>query len=276
MTAHHQGWPVAVATHAARDVIGSAPGSGFERFLDWAVAAGFDGIDLSNSVLYDDYAAESMERIRWSIRAAAALEAPVVSLSLALPQQVDDCNQFRGLNHSMGCSRGASDQTFEATALRLRDLAAEARNMGVALSIETHHASLADTGAATLKLWQMVDDDSVGLNPDLVNVLWAYATPEEDWRETLRLLAPHANLWHVKNVRRVELEPGQRAAYIGTSLGEGDIDHRWAVAGMRQAGFAGWVSIERGGGGDALAELRAGLAYLRSDLFRDDEFKRES
>ena len=156
------------------------------------------------------------------------------------------------------------------TARCRRDLAAEARGAGVALSIETHHASLADTGAATLRLGGMVDDDRVGVNPDLVNVHWAYATPEGDWRETLRRLAPHANLWHVKSVRRIEVELGRRAAYIGTSLGEGDIDHRWAVARMRQAGLDGWVSIERGGGGigEGIVELlvEGGAAVVVADM----------
>jgi sugar phosphate isomerase/epimerase len=138
----------------------------------------------------------------------------------------------------------------------------------VALSIETHHASLADTGAATLRLWRLTGDAAVGINPDLVNAYWAYATPEEDWRETLALLAPHANVWHVKNVQRVETDPGRRAVYLGTSLQAGDIDHRAAVRAMRDAGFDGWVSIERGGPGDALGQALGGLRYFRG-LMRD-------
>ena len=296
-------WPVAAATHAARETIGVAPAGetlwpGMRDFIACAKASGFDGIDLSDSVIpFDhprpgglktlataasdaglrfaalnllrcsladpDYGAKNAERVRYAIGAAAALQAGIVSISLALPRAVDDCNLYRGLDHSRGASRTATDGDFERTADHLHALTGPARAAGVALSIEMHHASIADNAAATARLHRMVGaPDVVGVNPDLINSYWAYAKPEEDWREQFALLAPLTNIWHVKNVRRIEKAPG-RAEYLGTSLTDGDIDYAFACATMRDAGFEGWVSIERGGSGDALATMRESLEQLR-------------
>jgi sugar phosphate isomerase/epimerase len=306
------GWPVAVATHAARDSIGPAPGDltvspGMLPFLAWAADAGFDGIDLSDTVVPFDrgarglqrlasaasdyglqfaalnllrasladphYGSESLDRARRAIDACAELGAAVLSISLALPRQVDDCNRFRGLQQSLGSSRVGSDRDFEMTAERLQVLAGEARPVGVQLSIELHHASLADSAAATLRLHRLAADPAIGVNPDLVNAYWAYCTPEEDWKEQLVMLAPHANIWHVKNVHRVETMPGAHAFYVGTNLAEGDLDYRWACRIMRKAQFSGWVSIERGGPGDALHTLRVSLDYLKNDLMNESAFE---
>jgi sugar phosphate isomerase/epimerase len=212
-----------------------------------------------------DHADENADRVRRAIEACAALDAGVVSISLALPRAIDDCNLYRGMDHSRGSSRLATPADFEGTAERLHLLCTNAREANVKLSIEVHHASIADNGAATLRLHSLVSEpDVVGVNPDLVNSYWAYATPEEDWRDQLTWLAPLANIWHIKNVRRVVIEPGRRAEYLGTSLGDGDIDYRSAFAVMRDAGFCGWVSIERGGSGDALHLMAESLAYLQN------------
>ena len=301
-------WPVATATHAGRDAIGAAPSGsvlwpGMLRFIGWAARTGFDGIDLSDSVVPFDrsgvgklgdlfaavrdnglrfgglnllrcsladphYGLENVDRIRRSIDACAELDAGIVNISLALPRAVDDCNRYRGLDHARGGSLQGTDSDFEVTAERLRELAGEARKASVALSIELHHASLADSGAATLRLHNLTADKAVGVNPDLVNGYWSYCTPLEDWRQQLRMLAPLTNIWHVKNVQRVETETGARAEYLGTSLGDGDVDYHWACRTMRDAGFSGWVSIERGGAGDALRTMGQSLDYL-NDLMSE-------
>jgi sugar phosphate isomerase/epimerase len=292
-------WRYAIATHAVRGLIAEA---GFEGFLDRAAEAGFDGIDLSDSALpvdrpgtdwtpvlraatarglkvaalnllhaglsYPDHAADSVARARSAIDAAAALSADVVSISLALPDAVGDGNAYRGGDYVMGSTREATVGDYERTAAHLARLVEEAASAGVALSIEVHHASVADTGASTLRIWRMVGDDRLGVNPDVVNVYWSYAEPEEDWRETLRLLAPLTNLWHVKNVRRTVR--GGRATYVNAPLGDGDIDYAEAAAIMRRAGFSGWVSLERGGpDGDSFQTACDGMDFLRRSQFAE-------
>lgn len=294
-------WRYAVATHAVRNLIAEA---GFETFLDRAAEAGFEGIDLSDSALpidrpgidwkpvigaarrsglrvpalnllhaglsYPDHDSDSVARIRCAIDAAAALEAEVVSVSLALPDAVGDGNAYRGGDYAMGSSREATVADYARTAAHLARLVAEAASADVALSIEMHHASVADTGASVLRLWRMVGDDRLGVNPDLVNAYWSYAEPEEDWRETLRLLAPLTNLWHVKNVRRTL--QGGRATYANAPLGEGDIDYAEAAAIMRRAGFSGWVSLERGGPeGNIFQTACDGMDFLRRSELAEQE-----
>ena len=155
---HAAPWPVAVATHAARDAIGEAPdGSvvwpGMLDFIAWAAKAGFDGIDLSDTVVpFDrstrglhelasavgdhglrfaglnilrasladpDYGSHNLERTRRSINACVELGCRILSISLALPRQVDDCNRYRGLDHSRGSSRARDVADFFALAEQL-------------------------------------------------------------------------------------------------------------------------------------------------------------
>lgn len=294
-------WRYAIATHAVRGLIAEV---GFEQFLEHAAEAGFEGIDLSDSTLpidrpgtawqpvigaarrcglrvpalnllhagltYPEHASDSVSRIRCAIEAAAALEAEVVSISLALPDAIGDGNAYRGGDYVMGASREAQAGDYERTATHLADLVAEAASVGIALSIEMHHASIADTGASTLRLWRMVGDDRLGVNPDLVNAYWSYAEPEEDWRETLRLLARVSNLWHVKNVRRTLGDT--HATYANAPLGAGDIDYAEATAIMQHAGFSGWVSLERGGSeGNTFQTACDGMDFLRRSELAEQE-----
>jgi sugar phosphate isomerase/epimerase len=294
---------IAVATHAARAFIGQRhPGTsvrdwrGMRSFLAWASAAGFDGIDLSDSVfdfrqpthdladlghllaeyglpvpalnclrasLCDrDYSELSDVRIRAALDAADRLGTEVVNISLAVPPQRLDCNRYRGGLTSPGSSRQASDADFAVTARRLTELVSLADSIGVRLSVEMHHCSIADTSASVLRLIDQVSSPTLGCNPDIINMYWAYSEPEEDCLESLERLAPASNLWHVKNARRILVADGEMAAFIGTHLHSGDVDYRLANVKMHDAGFSGWVSIERAGPGDFLYTAEESLRYL--------------
>lgn len=277
-------------------------------FLQWASAIGFDGIDLSDSVvdfndspqqvrglarLLDEhnlvaptinclraslcdreFSELSTARVRAALRAAEVLGTEVVNISLAVPRQRLDCNQFRGSRKSPGSSCQANDDDFALTVRRLAELVSVAESLGVLLTVEMHHCSLADTSTSTLRLIRAVSSPTLGCNPDIVNMYWAYSEPEEDWLEGLERMAPMSNLWHVKNVRRIFNPTAKTSAYIDAPLHSGDIDYRLASAVMWRAGFPGWVSIERGGPGDFLFTAAEGYSYLRqlaNDWRRQEE-----
>src|SRR5262249_40901625 len=109
----------------------------------------------------------------------------------------------------------------------------EARRRGVGLCVELHDDGLLDTPEACLDFLDRVGDPALGVNPDLGNICRGPG-PLPDWEAALRILAPRATCWHVKNYLRGEPSP----------VWSGDIDYRDAFDVMRAAGFGGWVSIE--------------------------------
>jgi len=211
-------------------------------------------------------AAANRADLRRAVEVARVLGAGIVSISLATPHellgQTTDLN--RGQRLSLGSGQAAPDADYAAAAHFLAGLADTAAAAGIQLSLELHHNSLADTGAATARLVWAIGRPNVGGNPDLGNLHWALATPAEAYQTAfLAVLAAGMNFWHVKNVQRVHVPEVGRAAFLQTPLPDGDIDYRWCVMTARAHGYDGWISIEGAGPGDLLAVAERGLAYLR-------------
>lgn len=292
-------WPVAIATHAAREQIGPVPDDegiwwGWEAWLDWVRARGFDGVDVSTGVApverSDDWwrelAASARRRdlelasinclrssladpehwqlgdarIRRAIDVAAMLGIPTVNVSLAIPPERGDANACRLQASPLGSSRTATAAQRRATAERLRALV-PARSDGPAVVLELHHASIADTAPSAIELAATV---GIPLNPDLVNELWAFDEPERDWADSLRMCAPvSGGIWHVKNCRRV-VRPDGAIEFHDAPLDDGDLDYVEALQIMADAGFEGWLSIERSGGDDFPATAERGIDFLHT------------
>lgn len=290
-------WPIAVATHAARDQIGPVPAGdgpwrGWERWLDWVRDTGFDGVDLSTGVvpverpddwwrgLADSVRRRDLEiasinclrssladpehwrlgdaRIRRALDLADLLGIPTVNVSLAIPPERADANACRMQAAPLGSSRTATAAQRRATLDRLRAIVAGRRGTAD-LVLELHHASVADTAPTAVDLAQAA---GIPLNPDLVNELWAFDEPERDWRETLRMCSPvSSGIWHVKNCRRTTAPDGT-VRFADAPLDDGEIDYAEAIGIMRGAGFDGWVSIERSGAGDFPATATRGIDFL--------------
>lgn len=293
------GWPVAVATHAARDAIGSAPGPdqrwrSLEQWLDWVAEAGFDGVDLSSSVfplersdawwhgigmlaadrglrlasinclrssLADvDYWHLGDQRIRRAVQIGHLLDIPTVNISLAVPAERLDVNAHRQQQSPPGSSRVATEAERQATRDRLAAIRDVTPAGGPALVVELHHGSLVDTAGSLLSL---ALDLGIAVNPDLVNELWAFDRIEASWQTSLEMLAPvSGGVWHVKNCRRRKREAG--VVFEDAPLDVGDIDYRAAIAVMAESGFEGWISIERSNVGDFVSTATRGLAFIRS------------
>lgn len=298
--------PIALATHAARDVIGPAPSAGgerwdgLERLLDWAAATGFDGLDVSTSVFDversiawwsgiqsvagdrglaiasinclrssladEDYQRSGDRRIHRAVEIAEALGVPSVNVSLAVAPERLDANAHRQLALPPGSSRVASPAEVAATVQRLGTIDEDTSGRSTHLVIELHHCSVADTSSA---LRALIDElgPSFTANPDIVNELWAFedisASPA-DIVDALAPVSPH--LWHVKNYTLIPASEGGPPAFADAALDEGDVDYTDALDRMLDAGFDGWISIERSGPGDFLHTARVGLEFLHRKL----------
>jgi sugar phosphate isomerase/epimerase len=174
----------------------------------------------------------------------------------------------QGEQVSQGASRTASEQDFLTTAERMRESGRLAEDVGVKIAIEVHQGSLADNSMATLHLLALVGVESVGANPDLGNIYWQYEHPEETAEAAIVALAPKAVYWHCKNLRKLHIPELRRSFFQRVPLPDGDLDYRFAIAAMLDAGYDGYLAIEGAREGDQLTQDRRGAEYVQA-LLRD-------
>ena len=233
-----------------------------EMAAEGLALAGFNC--LRKCVTHPAVATQNRRDLWTAVEVACEVGVPVVSISLSLDADAVDIPQqdVRGTQISPGSSRDAGDEEFEQAGAFLRELARVAQPSGIEIALELHHCSLADTSHSLLRLLDIAGEPNISANPDLGNVTWGYAVPEEPWPESVIHLAGRVRFWHVKNIQRVYFPEVGRSAFVHAALGEGDIDYRWAIAHMQSAGFDGWLSLEAAGPGDWLSFAARGKAYL--------------
>lgn len=221
------------------------------------------GLNPYRSILVRHPSAATNEaRLYRTVEVAALLGVPVVNIPLSVPFPAVWSEAARAARQ-LHLVRGSdySDEDWRTTADKLIALAQRAASDGVALTIELHDDGMCDDSEATLRLWRLVGQPNVGVNPDLQN-LYRVPYPCEHWRQALLNLAPHTNFWHVKSCAKSYVVDEARTYSRGATLVEGEIDYRWALTQMLRAGFDGWISIESGGG-DGLEHATSDLAYLK-------------
>ncbi len=208
------------------------------------------------------------DKLDKAIRFAALVGASVVNTAMVSPatHPGGPGEGRQGETVSQGASRTASEADFEATAARLRQAGQLAADLGLDISIEVHQGSIADNSAVTLHLLDLVGLANVGANPDLGNVFWQYEFPEETPEAAIVALAPRAKYWHCKNLRRFHIPELHRAFFSRVPLAEGEIDYRFAIAAMLDAGYTGYLAVEGMREGDQLTGDGRSAAYVRSVL----------
>ena len=172
----------------------------------------------------------------------------------------------RGGKVSLGSSALASEEDFVKAAAGLREVGEMAGANGLNITIEVHQHSIADNSRATLRILDLADSPYVHANPDLGNILWTYETPEETSEEAILALAPRSKYWHCKNLRRIHVPEVESSYFVRVPLPDGDIDYRFAISAMADAGFDGFLAIEGATDGDQLTADRRSIEYVRGIL----------
>jgi sugar phosphate isomerase/epimerase len=208
---------------------------------------------------------QARRKLDKAVRYAGWAGAPIVNTALESPPTDPDGPgaDRRGERVSQGGSRTASEQDFASAAEYLRAAGHVAADLNVKIAIEVHQGSLADNSSATLHLLDLVDAPNVGANPDLGNIYWHYEYPDETAEAAITALAPRAVYWHCKNLRRLHVPELHRAFFQRVPLPDGDLDYRFAIAAMVEAGYDGYFAVEGAREGDALSQDRRGAEYAR-------------
>ncbi len=201
-------------------------------------------------------ARNNRERLLKAVDLAAWSGAQVVNGSISAPARYPGHPpgslpaSSSGWPISQDSSRDARLWTFESLSRIYRKASEKAATAGVEISLEVHQNSPVDNSWSALMIHEMVDHPNFGINPDLGNILWNYDVPEESAEDTIRTLAPISNYWHCKNLVRVYHPENNRSVFIRVPLQDGEIDYRFAVAALADAGYSGYMAIEGAWGGD--------------------------
>jgi sugar phosphate isomerase/epimerase len=291
---------------SARDEFGEMPPRAERRrYLPLVKSMGFDAVEVSVDDAADEHSARELthelrdqglavgavraggalhhplsggrarEKLDRAIRYAGWTGATVVNTALVSPPTHPNGPGAgrQGEQVSQGASRTASEHDFVFTAEHLRNAGHFAADLNVSIAIEVHQGSLADNSAATLHLLNMVGLPNVGANPDLGNIYWQYEHPDETAEAAIVALAPRAVYWHCKNLRRQHIPELRRSFFQRVPLPDGDLDYRFAIAAMVDAGYGGYLAVEGAREGDALSQDRRGAEYVRqilAELVRDE------
>jgi sugar phosphate isomerase/epimerase len=208
--------------------------------------------------------ARAGQKLERAIRYAGWTGASIVNTALVSPPTHPDGPGAgrQGEQVSQGASRTASEQDFVLTADRLRSAGRVAADLNVSIAIEVHQGSIADNSTATLHLLDLVGLRNVGANPDLGNIYWHYEYPDETAEAAIVALAPRAVYWHCKNLQRLHVPELRRSFFQRAPLPDGDLDYRFAIAAMLDAGYDGYLAVEGAREGDALSKDRRGAEYV--------------
>jgi sugar phosphate isomerase/epimerase len=239
-------------------------------FVDFAAQQGASGVELLDYFWTDKRS--QLPQVKAQIR-NAGLQLAVYSIGndffqpdadrraqqlAALKQAVDDANQLE-----VSLVRVFSGSAKEGYALAdglnwilegLSAGAAYAQDHGVTLALE-NHGLMAGRSDQVRQIIETVNSPALRANLDTGNFLLVGQNPTDAARELADLVA----LVHLKDFRRAcpdETTHVYRGldglGYTGAVVGEGQVDLPAILGLLRQAGYAGWLSLEYEGADDPL------------------------
>ena len=149
-------------------------------------------------------------------------------------------------------SAAATEEIRERLVDTYREIAKGIEPLGVRFAFETHHNYPHDLPAAVRKLVDLIGSPAIGVNMDYGNIVYFPTKPTVS--ETIDILGDKIFYVHLKNsVNRV-----------GTSLSDGEINHREYLRKLRAVGYAGFITLEAPRPGDRVWFAREDLAYYKA------------
>jgi sugar phosphate isomerase/epimerase len=133
----------------------------------------------------------------------------------------------------------------------LADLAQHGDRVGARLALETG----LEPAPAVVALLGRFDTGALGVNVDPASLLMQRQDPVEAARTFGRRIL-HV---HARDARRGRADRGA----VEVPLGAGDVDWRGLLGALEEADYRGACTIKRGAAGDGVADIRAGVAFLR-------------
>ena len=193
---------------------------------------------------------ENIEKIKKSIIYGTITGAEVVNGAISAPIRYPGSPEGSAYASSSGWpkSQDSSKETtvwiYEHVSKIYQDSCDQASDNNINVSVEIHQNSPVDNSWSAKYLYDLVDRSNFGINPDLGNVLWNYDQPEEKFENCIDNVASISNYWHCKNHHTVYHPENQRSVFLRVPLQDGEIDYRYAITSMKNAGYKGYMAIE--------------------------------
>jgi sugar phosphate isomerase/epimerase len=176
-------------------------------------------------------------------------------------QRIDHTKAVLGLSRDLGARivivqagripEQADDPRALLLAEALHALGRHGDHVGAVLALETG----LESGAVLRAFLERLDTGGLGANLNPANLLLHDFDPCASAR-ALRDKVVHT---HATDARRAS--PGRSAEEVPP--GHGDLDWPHYLGVLEEIGYGGWLTIEREGGGDRVAEVAAGVGFLR-------------
>lgn len=257
----------------------NAPGDTLEAFLDYAVATGFEAIELQCGDVWPkdcDDPEQEAQRVRKLLEerglVASALGAGNDFVQLdpdAIRVQVKRMERMCSLARILGThiirTEGGGhkdavppDRELEAMAGCFQRCADFLARDKMYLAID-NHGHVTNDAELQLRLFEMIGSPNVGANMDTMNYRWM-GHSVETCNRFYDLIAPHTFHVHMKD------GTGSQATYVGNVLGEGEIALGHALAALKKAGYDGTYCAEWEGRGDKAEGYTGCLAWMKEHV----------
>ena len=168
-----------------------------------------------------------------------------------------------GWPQAQDSSKDANIWVYDHLAKIYQDACDSASDENIDISVEIHQNSPVDNSWSAMYLHELVNRENFGINPDLGNVLWNYDQPEESFEECIDNVASISKYWHCKNLHTVYHPENERSVFIRVPLPEGEIDYRYAITSMTNAGYTGYMAIEGASSGDQFYKDFQSINYAK-------------
>jgi sugar phosphate isomerase/epimerase len=146
----------------------------------------------------------------------------------------------------------------------VRELGRHAAQVGLAMSMEIYEDTFLGSADSAVNFITDVDLPSVGLNPDIGNLVRLHR-PIENWRDAYAKTLPYANYWHLKNYTRDEVVTEDFFTSAPSTLRGGVINYREVIDIAVSVGYRGVLTCEQYGG-DSVGVCGENSRYLRGLL----------
>ena len=257
----------------------NAPGDTLEAFLDYAAETGFESVELQCTDVWPkecDDPEQEAERVRKLLEqrglVASALAAGndfVLLEPEAIRYQVDRMERICRLARIVGTNvirteGGAHkdavplDREVEAMAGCLQRCTEFIARDDMRLAVD-NHGFVTNDAELQLRLFAMVGSPNVGANLDTMNYRWM-GHSVETCNRFYDLIAPHTFHVHLKD------GTGSQREYVGSVLGEGELELERAMAALQKAGYDGTLCSEWEGRGDNGVGYAGCLAWMKANV----------
>ena len=78
------------------------------------------------------------------------------------------------------------------------------------------------------------------------------------------MIGPISVYWHCKNLFRVNHPENERSVFLRVAIPDGEIDYRYAISAMHNAGYSGYMTIEGASAGDQWHNDAKSINYAKA------------